>query len=138
VHAAGYRLPSKLDPWNRLRGWAALGRAVSELRLRYPNHLLLGDDRELMAALVYYVQPHPFDIQEWNPTGHIGDHFALTTDLERHRGADFLFVTEAETIPTTEASFDSVARIATIVVPRGPDRARRYNVFEMRGFKGYR
>ena len=27
---------------------------------------------------------------------------------------------------------------ATITVPRGPDRFRRYSVYDLRGFKGYR
>lgn len=138
AHAAGIRLPAQLDPWNRLRGWAALGRAVSELRLRHLGYGLLAEDRELMAALAYYVLPHPVDIVAWNPTGRITDHFTLTTDLERHRGGDFLFITPADDVSSMAPHFASVEQVATITVPRGPDRARRYNVFAVRGFKGYR
>ena len=32
-----------------------------------------------MAALIYYVRPHPFDALKWNGEGGIHDQFDLTT-----------------------------------------------------------
>ena len=53
-------LPAKWDLLHRLRGWSTLGRGVSEMLMRHPGAILLSDDREDMAALMYYVRPHPF------------------------------------------------------------------------------
>jgi 4-amino-4-deoxy-L-arabinose transferase-like glycosyltransferase len=138
VAATGSELPSHLDPWNRLRGWQGLGEAVGAILARHPGALLLGDDREVLAALVYYIRPHPFDALEWNPDGGVHDQFEMTTDMRHHLGGDFVFVTAAPKIDDIAARFDSARRLASIVVPRGPDRVRRLYAYELKGFRGYR
>jgi hypothetical protein len=136
--AHGVELPSWTDPWNRLRGWRELGDKVGALLATRPGVTLMGEDRETLAALAYYVHPHPPDMVKWNPSRRIADHFALTTDAERRRGGDFLFVSESEDVSSTLPFFADVREVAALRIPRGGGRFRSYWVFEMRGFKGYR
>ena len=91
--AAGIAVPAKYDPLHRLRGWRELGDSVAALLTAHPGLTLLADDRELLAALIYYVRPHPFGAVEWNPIPGITDHWRLTNNIGRHRGEDFLAVT---------------------------------------------
>src|SRR4029077_9387341 len=70
-----------------------LGQRVSAVMAAHPGLTLLADDRELLAALVYYVRPRPLDAVEWNPIPGIWDQWLLANNLARHVGEDFLAVT---------------------------------------------
>jgi 4-amino-4-deoxy-L-arabinose transferase-like glycosyltransferase len=137
ARAAGVALPAKFDALHRLRGWAPLGRAVTQVMLTHPGKPLLAEDREVLAALLYYARPFAFDAQKWNPTGGIRDHFDLTTDLTKQIGGNFIFITEGTEVSSIAARFDSFTPISTITIPLGPDRVRRYHLYEADGFKGY-
>ena len=43
----------------RLRGWRDLGSTVGAALAAHPGFTLFADDRETLAALIYYVRPHP-------------------------------------------------------------------------------
>ena len=134
-------LPAKYEPLHRLRGWAPLGRSVSMQLAEHPGAILVVDGREDIATLVYYVRPHPFDAVEWNPDGGVHDHYEMTTDLDRYRGRpdqEFLFVSRDQTVQSLAPYFDAVQSVGHVMIPLGPDRARRYSVFDLKGFKGYR
>src|SRR5947208_10974633 len=91
--AVGIAVPAKYDPLHRLRGWRELGESVGAILARHPGLTLLADDRELLAALIYYVRPHPFGAVEWNPIPGITDQWRLMNNIGAHRGEDFLAVT---------------------------------------------
>jgi hypothetical protein len=138
-------LPAKYDLLHRVRGWHPLGDRVSEMLLRRPGALLLADSREELAALVYYVHPHPFDAMIWNPAGGARNQFELETDMAQYLGRDFLFVTQTELSPAMAARFAAVSpptRITIILgpgaTPADPPLERRYFVYDLDGFKGYR
>jgi 4-amino-4-deoxy-L-arabinose transferase-like glycosyltransferase len=139
------RLPAKYDLLHRVRGWHRLGDSVGEMLLRRPGVTLLGDSREVLDALIYYVQPHPFDAVIWNPGHGARNQFELDTDMGRMIGRDFLFVTESEISPAMAERFAAVSALAHIVVVLGPGTSpdkppleRRYFVYDLGGFKGYR
>ena len=67
---------------------------MSEALGAHPALKLMADDRELLAALIYYVRPHPFDAVEWEPVPGISDQWRLENSERIHRGEDFLAVTE--------------------------------------------
>jgi 4-amino-4-deoxy-L-arabinose transferase-like glycosyltransferase len=133
-------LPSKWDLLHRLRGWSTLGRSVSEMLRRHPGTILLSDDREDMAALMYYVRPHPFDALKWNGEGGIHDEFDLTAQPSRYMGDDFLLVTHTpNNIERIFQRFTTVDRPPDdIIIPLDRKTARRYQVYWLHGFKGYR
>jgi len=145
THLVGYNLPGKYDPLHRLKGWRQLGTTVGHMLAENPGTHLLADDRELMAALVYYVQPHPLDGLKWNGEGGIHDQFDLTAQPEKFIGRNFLLVSYRNNIEDIVSRFASAGPIEQVTIFLGPPihaggepLTRVYQVRLLDGFKGYR
>jgi 4-amino-4-deoxy-L-arabinose transferase-like glycosyltransferase len=139
AHAAGYELPGKNDPLHRLRGWSQLGTIVArDLRMNPGVHLLV-ENREDMAALLYYVHPHPFDALKWNgDDDKPNDQFDIDADPARSIGQDFLMVSSTPDIKRITSRFTTLGPIQHIFIPLGGGEGRDYIVELLGGFKGYR
>ena len=144
THLVGYNLPGKYDPLHRLKGWRQLGATVGRMLAENPGTHLMSDDRELQAALVYYVQPHPFDSLKWNGAGGIHDQFDLTAQPEKFVGQNFLLVSYRNSIEDIVSRFATTGPIEQITIFLGPPihaggnpLARIYQVRLLGGFKGY-
>jgi len=136
--AFGIELPAKYDSLSRLRGWRELGSIVGAALEQHPGLTLFADDRETLAALIYYVHPHPFDAVKWKlKSGLPKDQWELANGLPQHRGGNFLLVSEHNLIPEMSPSFASIDRLEPIVIPIGPGAYRVYTLYLARGFKGY-
>jgi 4-amino-4-deoxy-L-arabinose transferase-like glycosyltransferase len=135
--AAGVPLPAKSDPLHRLRGWRTLGRTVGASLAAHPDLTLVADDRELLAALIYYVDPHPWSALKWNPMRLVKDQWDLTDDLAHHAGQSFLVVTEHYGIDDLRRSFAEVDLADTVVVSPGADGSRTYRFYVARRFLFY-
>ncbi len=145
THLVGYNLPGKYDPLHRLNGWRQLGTAVGRMLAENPGTHLMTDDRELMAALVYYVQPHPFDSLKWNGAGGIHDQFDLTAQPEKFVGQNFLLVSYRNNTDDIVSRFGSSGPIEQVTIFLGPAThqggeplTRIYQIREISDFKGYR
>jgi 4-amino-4-deoxy-L-arabinose transferase-like glycosyltransferase len=134
--AAGVAVAAKYDPLHRLRGGRELGRDVSALLAAHPGLTLLADDRELLAALVYYVRPHPFAAVEWNPVPGITDHWRLVNNIANHQGEDFLAVTVHNLAGEMRREFTELTPLTTIATTSGPGGGTLYTVYIARGFRG--
>ena len=134
--AIGVAVPAKYDPLHRLRGWRELGHYVSVLLAAHPDLTLLADDRELLAALIYYVRPHPFGAVEWNPVPGITDQWRLMNNIDTHRGENFLAVTVHNLVTEMRADFAELTPLATITMKTGPGGGAVYSVYIARGFRG--
>jgi hypothetical protein len=134
--ASGLSVPAKYDPLHRLRGWRHLGDAVSAALAEHPGLSLMADDRELLAALIYYVEPHPFDAVEWNPLPGVTDQWRLENNLRYHIGENFLAVTEHGLVDGLRRDFDELTLLTTIDIHSGPGGGRRYVVYVARGYRG--
>lgn len=140
----GVNLPAQYDPLYRLKGWRTLGRAISAELARHPGTILMADNRELLAALMFYVEPHPFDALEWDPNG-IHDQFELSQQPAFDVGADFLLVSQnPQNIGPILSRFKSAGPPETITVFTGrpgavasPAEQRHYAVYYLKGFKGF-
>jgi hypothetical protein len=136
--AIGIELPAKYDALGRLRGWRALGSIVSAELAANPGLTLFTDDREMLAALVYYVRPHPFDAVKWKlKSGLAKDQWDLTNDLSKHFGENFLLVAEHQLIGEMQPSFAAIDPLHSIVIPLGPGASRAYRLYIAHDFKGY-
>jgi 4-amino-4-deoxy-L-arabinose transferase-like glycosyltransferase len=135
--ALGIELPPQYDALGRLRGWRALGSTVGAELAAYPGATLFTDDRETLAALVYYVRPHPFDAVKWQLKSLAKDQWDLTNGLPKHRGENFLLVAEHQLIGEMRPSFAAIDRLHTIVIPLGTGASRAYTLYLARDFKGY-
>ena len=127
----------RFDPEKRIKGWDRVGERVSAILAAHPDARLLADERKVLATLVYYVRPHPFDAIKWNPSGKVRDHFDQTTRLEPGAG-ELIYVTEQPELPPgMRERFATADKIEDIVVPLHHDYARRLTVWRLTGFGGY-
>ena len=133
---AGLRVPPRYDPLRRLRGWRQLGDEVSRLLAAHPGLKLLADDRELLAALIYYVRPHPFGAVEWNPIPGITDQFRLVNNIGDHRGEDFLAISVHGLFEEMRPEFVELTPLTTIRSRTGPNGDTIYAVAIARGYSG--
>ena len=145
AHLVGHDLPGKYDPLHRLAGWRQLGSTVGRMLAENPGTHLMADDRELMAALIYYVRPHPFDSLKWNGAGGIHDQFDLTAQPEKFIGQDFLLVSYRNYIEDVVGRFATSGPIERITIFLGPPikaggepLTRIYQVRLLGDFRGYR
>ncbi|HEY3916228.1 MAG TPA: glycosyltransferase family 39 protein [Stellaceae bacterium] len=145
THLVGYDLPGKYDPLHRLKGWRTLGATVGRMLAENPGTHLMADDRELMAALVYYVSPHPLDALKWNGAGGIHDQFDLTAEPAKYIGDNFLLVSFRNNIDDIVSRFATTGPVERITIFLGPPTkqgqpplTRVYQVRLLGGFKGYR
>ena len=136
--ALGRPLPAKYDVLHRLRGWRTLGREVGAVLARHPGLRLLADDREVLAALIYYVRPHPFTAAQWDGMRPVAGQGDLTSDLSKYRGDSFLLVSKHHLVGEMRPSFAAIERIGALAIPIGPGMARHYTLYLTRDFKGDR
>jgi 4-amino-4-deoxy-L-arabinose transferase-like glycosyltransferase len=136
--ALGVELPERYDPLHRLRGWRELGVQVSAELARHPSFILFADDRELVAALTYYVHPHPFDAVKWDLLARVKDQWDLTNDMRKYPGGNFLLVSEIPNMPgEMRPSFTALKPLRSITIRVEPGEIRVYRLFLAYGFKGY-
>ena len=135
--AFGLDLPAQYDPLRRLRGWRDLGSQVGTILAAHPDLTLFADDREVLAALIYYIRPHPLDAVKWQVTSRIQDQWDLTNGLTGHIGGNFLLVSQHELVSEMRPSFAEIVRLQPIVVPLGAGATHRYTLYVARGFTGY-
>jgi len=134
--AAAFDWPPKYDPLHRLRGWHKLGDAVGSALAAHPGFTLLADDRELLAALIYNVRPHPFDAVIWSPIPGIKDQWALTNNIANHVGGNFLAVTVHNLTDQMRPLFTGFTSAGEITISPGPDGSRTYHFYIATGYKG--
>ncbi|HWB51684.1 MAG TPA: glycosyltransferase family 39 protein [Stellaceae bacterium] len=134
--APGSRIPAKLDPLHRLRGWRTLGQQVGQELAAHPGLRLMADDREILAALVYYVHPHPLDAVAWDPIPGISNQWDLDNNLSGHRGESFLAVTIHNVAGQMHPAFADVTRLKTITTTTGPGGGRTYTLLIARDYRG--
>lgn len=135
--AFGIDLPAQYDALRRVRGWRELGLEVGQALAAHPGLTLLADDREVLAALIYYVRPHPLNAVKWRITRRIGDQWDLMNGLGKRLGGSFLLVSKHELIGEMRPSFAAIDRLRPIVIAVGPGEARTYTLYIARSFKGY-
>ena len=137
TRALNIPLPAKYDAVHRLRGWHILGQAVSQSLIEAPKLPLLADSRELMAALIYYMRPHPFTMLMWNPAKSINNGFEMTQSLPGRAGGDYLWLSDRPDEVGAARYFARHEEIVHIRVPIGRGLARDVHLIALYGFKGY-
>jgi 4-amino-4-deoxy-L-arabinose transferase-like glycosyltransferase len=125
------------DPFKRLYGWKDLGEGVKVLRKAYPEARILTDSRKIHSEILYYARPEAFHTVKWNPEGKMGDHFDLTTDINKAGTKDFIYITTSDSVDSMADYFESVERVGNIHISPYDDFAIDYYAYYMTGFKGY-
>jgi len=135
ARVAGIELTAKNDPYKRARGWIRLADGVAPLLAEHPGTILVGEDREIIAHLVYRL--HPAEYAAWNPGRPPRDHYEIVTTLADKRGRDVIYVGRQAAIPAIAERFTSSEQLGKLVVPIHKDFRREVYVFLLKDFKGY-
>jgi hypothetical protein len=94
------------------------------------------DDREIVAALIYYVHPHPFDAVIWDPVPGVSNQWDLENSLSRHRGENFLAVTVHDLGSQMRKDFAELSELTTIDIKSGPGGGQVYTLYIARDYGG--
>lgn len=137
MHLLEIPLTSKNDPYKRVSGWKQLGGKVEPFLHIHPMAKLLCDERTTMSELLYYVKPHLIEGIMWNPSGHYQNHFDLVTDMQKHIGEDFVYVTQKKEVDFIFPYFEKHHQINHISIPLYKDFSLNYTIVYLEGFKGY-
>jgi 4-amino-4-deoxy-L-arabinose transferase-like glycosyltransferase len=126
-----------LDPARRMRGWDLAGNWLADLQRDFPGTRLLFDDRKVMAEMLYYVRPHPFDAVMWNPRGQRNNHYELTTDMSSSAGENFLYVIRHDWPGRAGDSFASFRQVATFRSRAFTGDVLSLRAYVLEDFRGY-
>lgn len=135
VRLTGRELEGRLDPYKRARGWQEFVDAVRPHVLANPESVLVADDRELLAQLVYGLRPHRY--ARWQADPHVVDHYGLTEPFTAASGDPVLFVSSRWDLGDVGERFAAAKRLGDIDVAVYPDFHRKASVWLLQGFKGY-
>ncbi|MDD5035404.1 MAG: glycosyltransferase family 39 protein [Methylococcaceae bacterium] len=135
---AGVELSYQTDIFAQMTGWKELAGRLEQIMGQYPESRLLADDRRVLAELIYYVRPHPYDALIWNPGGRIANQYHITSDIKDAPKGGFLFVTQTLPLERIRQSFEAAELIEHLEIPLYPDRKLEFDVYRTKNFLAYR
>lgn len=136
LQAAGIEARAGNDPYKRARGWQALAAALAPYAEAHPDAVLVADDRELLAQLVYHLRPATH--ARWQPPGaRIADHYGLVAPYTAATRGAVLFVSPRPLAPAIRSRFAHVRHLAEVEVAVHRDHHRRATVWLLTDFQGY-
>lgn len=127
----------KTDIFASMKGWKEFSQKIAAVIQSQPDSRLLTDNRRVLAELIYYVRPHPFDAAIWNPEKRISDQYRLSADIKDAPNGKFLFVSETTSLAEIQRSFKSVRFIDHIEMQPYPDHRVKFGVYSVETFLGY-
>jgi len=140
VPAAGaLGLPPRYDPVQRLLGWPELGAQVRTALAAHPGARLVGEDRLVVAELLYYARPESLGARIWNPGGRITDHYRLTADVAGAGRGPFVIATLVDRREALAADFHGLRSLGMVEGACARcARPRQLYLYLAEGFEGYR
>lgn len=135
VQLAGVELRAGNDPYKRARGWSALAEAVAPQLAAQPGSTLLGDDREVLAQLVYALRPQRH--ARWQADPHVVDHYGLMVPYGGHVDGAVLYLSQRRDPEQVLSRFADVTDLGEISVAVHRDFHRRLHAWRLSGFLGY-
>ena len=135
VPLAGRALDGRSDPYKRARGWGAMAEAVRPQLAAHPDAVLVGDERELLAQLIYGLRPARH--ARWQASDRIIDHYGLTVPLTTASGDPVLFVSSRRDIADVTTRFASARKLCDVDVAVYQNFHRTASIWLLHGFQGY-
>lgn len=133
---AGHPLPARLDIEKRVRGWDDAGVWARNVRISHPQLTYLFLDRKVMASMLYYARPLSWDSVIFNPTGHVLNHYELTTTMKGREGDDFLLITRNPVTDHVKSYFDDVTLVSSFRKPIHPSYTLTLYAYVAKGYHG--
>jgi 4-amino-4-deoxy-L-arabinose transferase-like glycosyltransferase len=130
-------LSKKTDPYFRVKGWAQMAESIAPEFQRYPNARLVGEARDLLAEMSFYLGRQQGNFQYanarfpliYNPTGFISNHYALTADIKNAPFGQFIWVSSRDLSAEVRTKFSSAEFLGIRVVPVYPGVERRVYIW---------
>jgi len=126
-------LIAKPDVYERTMGWRSLGDETLRFAARAGAKTIVGDGRDMVASLIYYLRHDPRPVLTWPRRDVPGDHFDLTRPLNAAAHEPVLFVTACPSADRLKGSFRTVEPLGTFTTPSGPTTSRGYYAFKLTG-----
>ena len=129
------KLPGGIDPFSRQLGWRDTAAMVERELSRHPYAMILSEDRQVTAELLYYLRGSEVPLAAWQWSDVPDDHYQLNRPF---RGADgpVLLVTTDSDIQALTGRFAASELIAEEAIGTGPDRRRTVQLYRLEGFQG--
>ncbi|WP_018606397.1 glycosyltransferase family 39 protein [Uliginosibacterium gangwonense] len=138
LHVAGKPMTAHIDPLKRAKGWDKLANAIRPILVRYPDAVILAEDRTVMAHMLYQLRGLKRDFAAWAPHTHAADHYQLTIPLpEEHTLRPVLLITQSDDISVNQR-FTEHQMLAKVAVEVEPGLRREATIWLLQGFMGYR
>ena len=131
---AGIEPPLKSDPLRKLRGWPETAQKVVTTMSNYPNHILLTDDRKVMASLIYGLRNTRYRPVMWDYDGYPNHHYELTARYWPEPNDKVILVAKWDYPYPILKEFSSNKSIGNIEVTIGLNRKRRLHLYELKDF----
>ncbi|MEM9170326.1 MAG: hypothetical protein AAGC56_11810, partial [Pseudomonadota bacterium] len=118
-----------------LRGWDRHG---ADIVRAYDGHdAIVGDDREVMAAIVYYARQTGAPAATWNSNHRIDHHYEAFHPFTKEKHERVLFVSLYEDAYEAAPIFKNVRYIGPTTAPIGAGKSRTLHLYEMSGYLGW-
>jgi 4-amino-4-deoxy-L-arabinose transferase-like glycosyltransferase len=135
--ASALGLPPKFDVTLRLQGWRELGAAVREVLAQHPGARLVGEDRRVIAQMMYYARPHSAGALAWDPDGRVTDHYRLVASVAAAKGGPFVIATGADLRERLARDFRGLKPLGVVEAGGCPACRRSLHLYFAEGFEGY-
>ena len=120
---------SQRDLYHRTLGWRAFAEETGELARKIGAATIVGDERNQLAALYYYLRDEPVRILAW-PSDE-GVHFDLTRPVTDAAAEPILFVTMCSSPKQHLARYAAIEPLGSFTAAAGPSSSRRYFAFKL-------
>lgn len=133
----GVELTRKNTPYRKRLGWRELGEQIQPYRQRYPDAVLLSDNRGLLALMGYYSGDWPPVVASWNPDGVINSQYDLKADIRESQARRFLFLSTRPLAPAVLERFRHHVYLGEVSHRVFKDLERSAHLYLLQGFEGY-
>jgi 4-amino-4-deoxy-L-arabinose transferase-like glycosyltransferase len=124
------------DIYARTVGWRALSEVIGARAKENGARVIAAEQRDTIAALVYYLRETSFEVVSWPSTTLRDHHFNLSRPLRANAPEPILFVTYCGLPGRLEAQFSRVEPLPAAEAPAGPHTRRGSLLFRLSGSKG--
>jgi 4-amino-4-deoxy-L-arabinose transferase-like glycosyltransferase len=127
------RLPRGIDPFSRQLGWRETAEIVRGELARRPYAMLLAEDRQVTAELLYYLRDTTVPLTAWRWSDLPDDHFELNRPFRGAEGA-VLLVTPQPDRDSFLSRFRSAELVLEQPVSAGAMKTRRISLYRLEGY----
>ena len=119
-----------------MRGWEEAVLKISSIYSKYPDAVLVADDRRILAESIYYMRRKPIKWVRWNADGKIHDHYELVTKHEDLKDEVGFMISVEPNNNHFVKSFEEVKYLGEISQIVGMSHKKTYKMWLLNGYIG--